>query len=66
MVYDELNKAWKSTCRVLFRREIGESSDFNGLKQFRARFPGAAQILISKKAEKGTIPYYLLEKFSTA
>ena len=28
MVYDELNKAWKSTCRVLFRREIGELSDF--------------------------------------
>jgi len=28
-LYDELNKAWKSTCRILFGEEIGELEDFS-------------------------------------
>ena len=27
-VYNELNKAWKATCKVLFGEEIGELKDY--------------------------------------
>lgn len=28
LIYNELNKAWKSTCRILFGEEIGELKDY--------------------------------------
>jgi len=27
-VYDELNKRWKATCRILFGEEIGELEEY--------------------------------------
>lgn len=38
-LYNELNKAWKSTCRILLGEEIGELSDYDAwLKEFLPEF----------------------------
>lgn len=28
LVYKELNRAWKSTCKVIFSQEIGELNEY--------------------------------------
>jgi hypothetical protein len=57
-IYNELNKAWKSTCRILLSEEIGELEEYDAwLKEYMPAF-GKRKSHISKKETMLTLNGY--------
>ncbi len=54
LVYDELNRKWKATCRVLLSGEVGELDDF---KDWLYDYCGPRNVAKSEKTGKAVVSY---------
>ena len=56
--YGELNKKWKTTCKVLLGGEVGELDDFSAwLKEFKKESHSSKSSLSGKETVYGDLPY---------
>ncbi len=58
MTYNELNRRWKSTCKILFGREVGDLSQFEDWLSKGRQQTCEAKSFLSGKPVSLMLPYY--------
>lgn len=53
-IYDEVNRKWKATCRVLLGGEVGELGDF---AEWLYEYNGPRSVAASEKSGKPVVSY---------